>query len=117
MRRTEDDNGRSVRWVSRTGSSMELTAKLTSVAATRPNVVTVMPRGRRLEVPPPALVMIGGHREDGTIADIDFVRVTKAGEAVYVAVDGGIYVQFECRATDARSMALLESAVRTLRRR
>jgi hypothetical protein len=120
MRRTDTDNDRRSRWVNKTGRSMELTvtlAKLPDSAGRRPNVVTVMPRGRRLEVPAPALVMIGGHREDGTIGDIDFVRVTKDAEVDYVAVDGEIYLHFECHATDARSMALLESAVRTLRRR
>jgi hypothetical protein len=118
MRRTQNNDGRNVRWVSRTDARMQLTATLMRLppsAGGRPNVVTVMPKGRRLEVPPPALVIIGGHREDGTIGNIDFVRVTKASEATYAAVDGGFYLLFECRATDPRSMALLEAAVRTLR--
>jgi hypothetical protein len=117
MRRTQI-GAQGVRWVSRSDVRMQLTVtqmRLTASAGGRPNVVTVMPKGRRLEVPSPALVMIGGHREDGTIGDVDFVRVTKAGEATYAAVDGGFYLLFECRATDPRSLALLEAAVRTLR--
>ena len=118
MRRTETSDKRIIKWVSRSDGRMQLTvtrATLTGSAGGRPNVVTVMPKGRRLEVPSPALVIIGGHREDGTIGNVDFVRVTRAGEATYAAVDGGFYLLFECRANDPRSMALLEAAVRTLR--
>ena len=118
MRRTENRDARSVKWVSRSDGRMQLTASLSRLpgsAGGKPNVVTVMPKGRRLEVPSPALVVIGGHREDGTIGTVDFVRVTRAGEATYAAVDADFYLVFECRATDSRSMALLEAAVRTLR--